>query len=224
MNKKEFQKYVTQDFHNINKSFFTQIEIYKEFLQKYNQNINLTRLDSNDKIYADYFYESIIPYKQINFDNIVSFLDIGSGSGIPGVVLKLLYPHLQLTIIESNNKKCIFLKALSKILKIQIKILNQRAEDIKENQREYYDLVTSRAVAMLPIILEISLPYLKIDGICVEPKSLSAEKESKDINKIISALGCRLESTNQFTSINEKKHFLFIIKKIYKTNKKYPRN
>jgi 16S rRNA (guanine527-N7)-methyltransferase len=224
MNREEFKKSINEIFVNVDKFFFNQIETYKILLQEYNRKINLTRLDSEDKVYSEYFYESIVPYKDINFKNVNSILDIGSGSGIPGIVLKLLYPHIQLTIIESNNKKCIFLKELISKLNIDVEILNQRAEIIKSNLREYFDLTTSRAVAPLSIILELSIPYLKIGGICIEPKSKNSLQEIIGIETIINKLGGELLPIKEFTSINNKFHVVISVKKTKPTNEIYPRD
>jgi 16S rRNA (guanine527-N7)-methyltransferase len=164
MTQQEFLKQIHLDFTNVNDDFSKQIEKYKIFLQKYNQNVNLTRLDSEEKIYGEYFYESIVPFTKINLNKIVSVLDIGSGSGIPGIVLKLLHPHLQLTIIEANSKKTKFLIELIRELNVDVNVINKRAEEIEEDEYETFDLVTSRAVAPLNAIIEISLPYVKIGG------------------------------------------------------------
>jgi 16S rRNA (guanine527-N7)-methyltransferase len=164
MNKHEFEVEIKKIFKNINDNFFSLVDEYKLFLQEYNKKVNLTRLDTEEKIYKDYFYESVIPYKDLDFLKINSVLDIGSGSGIPGVVIKLLYPHIKLTIIESNNKKIAFLKELTKKLNITITLYADRAENIARQHNEQFDLVTSRAVAVLPAILEISIRYVKIGG------------------------------------------------------------
>jgi 16S rRNA (guanine527-N7)-methyltransferase len=224
MNREKFRKSITEIFTDTDEIFFQQIEIYKNFLQEYNHKMNLTRLDSEEKIYSEYFYESVVPYKDINFKNAISILDVGSGSGIPGIVLKLLYPHIQLTIIESSHKKCVFLNELIIKLNIDVKILNQRAEIIRPDLRESFDLVTSRAVAPLLIILELSLPYLKIGGICIEPKSKNGLHEIIGIETIINKLGGKLLLTKQFTSINNKLHVVINVKKIKHTNIIYPRN
>jgi 16S rRNA (guanine527-N7)-methyltransferase len=171
MNNIDFAINLKKIFPKIPDDFFAQINRYKLFLQKYNQKTNLTRLADENKIYSEYFYESIVPYKDFDFVKIQSLLDIGSGSGIPGIVLKLLYPYIQLTIIESNNKKVTFLKELCYHLKIKATVLNQRAENIQNKQREQFDIVTCRAVASLPIIVELSLPYLKVNGLLIAPKS-----------------------------------------------------
>jgi 16S rRNA (guanine527-N7)-methyltransferase len=224
MNKTEFISSVNDIFKNIDSNFFSNIEKYKDFLNEVNEHTNLTRLDSPDKIYGEYFYESIIPYKDVDFAKIQSLLDIGSGSGIPGIVLKLLYPHIELTIIEANNKKCTFLKSLCEKLNIDVQILNQRAENIQKNQREYFDLVTSRAVAPLPFIIEISLPYVKVGGFMIEPKSSKVIAELEDVNKIIQTLGGKFLAPKNFVSINQKTHIVITIEKIKPTNHQYPRN
>lgn len=223
MNKTEFNACIQTEFKHISSLFFDQVEKYKIFLQDYNQKINLTRLDTEPKIYGEYFYESIVPFKDLDLLKIHTLLDIGSGSGIPGMILKLLYPHLQLTIIESNRKKCLFLKKLGEHLNIDVSIINQRAEKIQNCHREQFDLVTSRAVGALPIMVELSLPYLKIGGLLVEPKSKKWSEELLVSQKIITALGGKLRSTNQFQSANDKFHAIFLIEKIKKTDPIYPR-
>jgi 16S rRNA (guanine527-N7)-methyltransferase len=224
MNKIEFEIEVKKIFTNISDNFFSLVEIYKEFLRKENQKYNLTRLDEDDKIYSQYFYESIVPYKTINFLEIKTVLDIGSGSGIPGIVLKMLYPHLELSIIESNNKKIEFMKQLTKLLKLEnIEFLYMRAEEIKPNQRETFDLVTSRAVAKLKAIVEVSAPYCKVGGYIVEPKSISLQQESVGLDQLLLQLHAQLERTETFTSINDVTHNVVFIKKIKETDASFPR-
>jgi 16S rRNA (guanine527-N7)-methyltransferase len=159
-----FRDKIKLNFKDVDANFFSQIEKYKLFLQDYNKKINLTRLADEEKIYGQYFFESVIPYRKFIFEPNISILDIGSGSGIPGIALLLLFPKIKLTIIESNNKKCSFLAALAKHLGIDVEILCKRAEDITASEREKFDLVTSRAVAPLKNILELSIPYTKING------------------------------------------------------------
>jgi 16S rRNA (guanine527-N7)-methyltransferase len=164
MNQLEFRNEIIKAFKDTDDIFFSQIEKYKNFVREYNEKVNLTRLDDDAKIYGDYFYESVIPYADVDFKSVHTLLDIGSGSGIPGVVLKLLFPHIRLTIIESNNKKITFLKALIDKLGVEADIIYKRAEIMASNEYEKFDLVTSRAVATLNILIEISLAYVKIGG------------------------------------------------------------
>jgi 16S rRNA (guanine527-N7)-methyltransferase len=223
MNKLEFQKHVNDAFKNISPTFFETIEAYKTFLNESNQTLNLTRLNTEDKIYGEYFFESIIPYKSVDFSKINFVLDIGSGSGIPGIILKILYPHINLTIIEANTKKCVFLKQLSEQLSINVQILNQRAENIENTQREMFDLVTSRAVTILPILLEISLPYVKVGGMLIEPKSKMGKQEINGVEKNIINLGGRLEKILEFSSINNRFHMVIFVAKVKKTDHSFPR-
>jgi 16S rRNA (guanine527-N7)-methyltransferase len=123
MTKEEFIVQIKKTFPNVDSSFFSQIEVYKDFLRKTNQTLNLTRLDKEEKIYGEYFFESIFPFSFLDFSKPLSLLDIGSGSGIPGIVLKILFPQIKLTIIESSNKKVSFLKLLCDTLKIEATIL-----------------------------------------------------------------------------------------------------
>jgi len=223
MDKATFAKEINAIFKDIDPLFFTKIEKYKTFLQEYNKKTNLTRLDSEEKIYKDYFYESIIPYKNINFFNNCKVLDIGSGSGIPGVVLKLLYPSITLSIIESNNKKVSFLKELAKELGITVFIFEKRAEDIKQIEREYYDIVTSRAVAALKTIVEVSIPYAKVGGLIIEPKSSNLSNEIIGLDEKLIKLKSKVIKIDNFTSINGITHNVVIIKKEDITPKNYPR-
>jgi 16S rRNA (guanine527-N7)-methyltransferase len=177
MNKELFIKAINENFKNFDKGFFNKVEIYKSFLQEYNKNINLTRLDGEHAIYGEYFLDSILPFKTIDFSKYKEVLDIGSGSGIPGVVLKILFPQINLTIIESNGKKVTFLKLLCEKLHVEAKIFFKRAEEMRNNEREKFDLVTSRAVSELNQILEISVAYCKINGLIIEPKGMKYQEE-----------------------------------------------
>jgi 16S rRNA (guanine527-N7)-methyltransferase len=223
MTKLQFVDQIKIIFPEASEIFFSKIEIYKTFLQEYNKKVNLTRLDTEDKIYSEYFYESVVPYKDIDFSKYINVLDIGSGSGIPGVVLKLLFPNIKLVIIEPNTKKNIFLNLLKERLQIDFFVINKRAELIKTNEYESFDLVTSRAVAPLPAIIEISLPYVKIGGFLIEPKGANIDGELNGVDKIVRKIGGEILSINHFISINNKNHNVVIIKKNAKTNHSYPR-
>jgi 16S rRNA (guanine527-N7)-methyltransferase len=222
MTKQEFENSIKKDFDNIDSKFFDNIEIYKSFLQEYNKNVNLTRLDGEEKIYGEYFYESMIPYKDIDLQN-KKLLDIGSGSGIPGVVLKLLYPSIELTVIDSNNKKIIFLKELAKKLNIDITAIVMRAEELSSDMRESFDIVTSRAVASLKIICELSIPFLKVGGILIEPKSIKISEELESAKQIIAHLKCNIVEIKNFQSILGYTHNIVIVKKNLKTPLSFPR-
>ena len=224
MNKSQFKEIIKKNFKNISNDFFDQIEVYKNFVQTKNKLFNLTSLANDEVIYQKYFFDSIIDYKQINFSKINSVLDIGSGSGIPGIMIKLLFRHINLTIIEATTKKVKFLNELVNQLKLQnITIINKRAEEIENNEYETFDLVTSRAVAELKILLEISAPYTKVLGLIIEPKSKKYDQELISAKKIIKELNLSLVNEYDFNS-NGVLHHTIVYKKNKKTNHKYPRN
>lgn len=223
MNKEQFKTLIKKNFQNIPNDFFDQIEVYKNFIQNKNKLLNLTNLANEHVIYQKYFFDSIIDYKEIELSKIKKVLDIGSGSGIPGIIIKLLFKHIDLTIIEATNKKAKFLNELVKQLHLEnVTIINKRAESIDDNEYETFDLVTSRAVAELKVLLEISAPYAKVSGLIVEPKSKKGNIELKQSENIIKELNLSLINEQKFTS-NEVLHHIFVFKKQKKTNKKYPR-
>ncbi len=221
---KEFVAKISSDFKIDNIIEFEQkIKIYHDFLQSENLKYNLTRLDSEEIIYNDYFYQSVIVYKNIHFNNIKNVLDIGSGSGIPGIVLKLIFPHIKLTIIESNNKKANFMEMLaSKLSLSDVNIIVQRAENILDNQVEYFDFVTAKAVANLESIVELCVPYCKINGCVVLPKTSKYLEEVKNFPKMLKQLNCCLMSVD-IIICGEMSHHVITISKKDSCSTKYPR-
>lgn len=224
MNKQEFEIAIKQNFKNIPHDFFSNVETYKSFLQRKNQEFNLTNLAKEELIYQNYFFDSIIPYKNVDFNKIKSVLDIGSGSGIPGILLKLMFREIELTLIEATEKKAKFIRDLANELNLEkINVINKRAENIKKEEYESFDLVTSRAVAELKTILEISAPYAKISGLIIEPKSRKFNQELEDSKWIIKELDLLLINEEEF-ELNGTFHHIFIFKKNKNTNRKYPRS
>ena len=190
---------------------------YKDFLQSQNKISNLTRLDSEKLVYSSYFLESLMPFINMNFKPVQnqSLLDIGTGSGIPGVLLKIVYPELNVTLIESNSKKINFLSKLIELLKLEnISIIQGRSEEIIKNQNLYekFDFVTSRAVSSLHNILELSTGYCKVDGLIIEPKSIKSEIELLNANSIINNLDLQLVNNIKY-EFNDKQNNVLIFKK-----------
>lgn len=146
-----------------------QLEIYCDYLLEYNSHTNLTAIRDKEGVYLKHFLDSAsvgFVYKLTN----EKILDIGTGAGFPGVVLKILFPEIRLTLIDSNNKKTTFLKNLLERLDISdVTVLNDRVENMKE--KATFDIVTSRAVSELRILAELSLPFLKIGGRVIALKS-----------------------------------------------------
>lgn len=224
MNKQEFLILIKQEFSNININFIEEkIDKYISVLNDFNKKFNLTRLNKKETIFQEYFYDSIIPYKNIDFTKIKKILDIGSGSGIPGFIIKIFFPHIELHIVESNYKKCLFLNELKKELSLDsIYVNNSRAENYAHKNIEKFDLVTCRAVAELKIILELGFPMAKINGLLIFPKSINYLTELESAKTIINKLDAndyKIETLN----INNKTFNTFIFRKKNKTNSIYPR-
>ena len=151
-------------------------------------------------------------------------LDIGCGAGFPGLVLKIVFPHIKLTLLDSNNKKTTFCKNIIDILNVEnVEVINNRAEEFISERREYYDLVTARAVKNLPVLIELSIPFVSINGQFIAMKA-DYEEELNNSLKGINILGGEYLTTKNINLPNNEgiRNFI-IIKKIKNTDKKYPR-
>lgn len=196
---------------------------YKNFIQQENDKYNLSNICDDEHIFSDYFLNSLLPFEGLDL-NEKSLLDIGSGSGIPGVALKIIFPKMKLTILESNQKRVNFMKMLCNKLGFDDVIFwNQRAEEIKSNQYELFDYVTSRAVANLAILLEISCQYLKIGGLLIEPKSNNYLNEYDVIESKIDDFGLKLNKIDKQEGFNNHQINTFFFEKTHKSNKMFPR-
>ena len=226
MNKQEFEQKLTELCPWVNQETFDLFEKYKQFIQNENQKHNLTRLADEDKIYQSYFLESLIPYLNIsllNENSEMSLLDIGSGSGIPGVVLKIVFRNLKVCLLDSNKKKTDFLEQLIKELGLQeITVIYSRAEEYVQTNYESFDIVTSRAVSSLYKILELSTGYAKVDGIIIQPKSLKADEELKEATGTIKTLDLKMLEKIEY-NFYDHQHTVFVFSKLKPTNRKYPR-
>ena len=186
MNKEEFIKELKKLNLEVTEEKLKQLEIYKEFLLEYNSHTNLTAIKEEKEIYLKHFYDSLTIAKSIDLNKINSLLDIGSGAGFPGMVIKIFYPNINVTLVDSNNKKTKFLHLLSEKLNLSVNIVNDRVENFAKNNLNNFDIVTSRAVANLRVLSELSLPLVKVDGLFIALKgnldeNLEDSKETIDI-------------------------------------------
>ncbi len=201
-----------------------QFNKYYEYLIEYNLHTNLTSITRKEDVYLKHFYDSSLLSKTIDLSKIENMLDIGCGAGFPGIVLKILFPNIKLTLLDSNNKKTKFCTSLINILKLDgVTIINDRAEEYINNKRECFDLVTARAVKNLSILIELAIPFVKINGYFIAMKS-ECEQELNDSKNGIKLLGANYIKTININLPNNAgiRNFI-IIKKQEKTNKKYPR-
>lgn len=178
---------------NLNNYQLSQFQKYYEYLVQENKKYNLTSIVEKEEVYIKHFYDSLKMIDIIDFNKINSLCDIGSGAGFPSIPLKIMYPYLKLTIIEPTTKKINFLKQLTEILELNdIELINGRAEEEIVNKRESYDLVTARAVASLPILLELTIPFVKVNGSFIALKGSSYQEELDISNTAMDKLDCKL--------------------------------
>lgn len=200
------------------KSFYT----YYEYLIAENKKTNLTRIVEVDEVYYKHFYDSLILMKFTPIKG-KKLLDIGAGAGFPSYPLKLVEPDFDLTVVDSLNKRIKFLGRLAEELDINgVELIHGRAEELAK--RQYFDLVTSRAVAKLNILAEISIPFVKIGGYFIAYKSVNYQEELKEALPAIEKLGGVVEKIEAYEISKTEKRVLIFIKKVTATKSIYPRH
>jgi len=205
---------------SINRKQLQQFDIYYKLLIEWNNKINLTAITEKDEVYLKHFYDSLCLIKA-NDMNEQTILDVGSGAGFPSIPLKIIFPKLKITIIDSLNKRVMFLKQLTKALDIEAELLHGRAEEL--NRHNHYDIVTARAVAPLNILTELCLPYVKEGGYFLPLKSQNFSEEVKTIAKSLTILGGKIIEVIDY-SYESNTRVIPKILKIHKTSLKYPRS
>lgn len=224
MNKEEFITELKKINISLSEEQIAQLEIYKDFLIEYNKHTNLTAIKTPEDIYLKHFYDSLILTQIVDFNNCNNLLDIGTGAGFPGVVLKIAFPHLKISLLDSNGKKIEFLRQLiEKINLTDVELINDRAEEYIKYKRETFDIVTSRAVSNMSIITELSIPYVKVGGYFLAMKG-SNQEEILEAQKAIDILGGKIEINKIITLPKEEStRQLISIKKQKNTPLEYPR-
>jgi 16S rRNA (guanine527-N7)-methyltransferase len=204
-------------------------EAYENALLEWNKKINLTALKSYSDIRIKHFLDSLsctLAWKNRNIPH--NIIDIGTGAGFPGIVLKILYPDLHLTLVESVEKKAKFCRHIIENLNLEhVEIVTQRAEVLGQNQkyREQFDCAVARAVAMLPVLSEYLLPFVKIGGIMISQKGNQVENEVALSQKSFSVLGGKLNRIIPIVLPGDiQPRSLLVIDKISPTPKIYPRS
>ena len=201
-----------------------ELNTYKEFLKEYNSHTNLTTITEDNEIYLKHFYDSLTLAKYVNLNEVNNMLDIGTGAGFPGMVIKIVFPNIDMYLMDSNNKKLDFLTQLSEKLGLtNVHMLHVRAEEYAKTNRESFDLVTSRAVAALPILAELALPLTKGNGKFVALKA-NASEEIRLSKDIINKLNGSIDFIEEFTLPKlEDSRTIIVMSKKGHTNDLYPR-
>ena len=224
MNQNKFIEELKKIGIEVNDTQLAQLEKYYELLVEWNKFMNLTGITEKDEVYLKHFYDSLTIIKIIDLNKIETLCDIGTGAGFPGLVLKILFPNLKITLIDSLNKRINFLNNVINELKLKdIEAIHARVEEYGISNREKYDIVTARAVAPLNILLEYSIPLVKINGNFVAMKA-NVENEIEESNNALSKLECKIEKIEKFIlPIENSNRTLINIKKINQTKKVFPR-
>ena len=224
MKKDEFLKELEKINIILTENQILKLEKFYELLVIWNEKINLTTILKEEDVYLKHFYDSLTLIKVIDLNKELTLLDVGTGAGFPGIVLKIVFPNLKITLLDSMNKRISYLNEIIKELDLKdIDTVCSRAEDYALKNREKYDIVVCRAVAHLEILVEITLPLVKVNGYFIAMKSnaneeiLLARKKILALNsKIIEILSFKLPFENSIRT-------LIKIQKFKKTDLKYPR-
>lgn len=204
-----------------------QFLMYYKMLVEWNSFMNLTAITEYEEVVKKHFVDSVSLIKAYDVTKPVSVIDVGTGAGFPGLALKIAFPNLELTLLDSLNKRIQFLnEVIEKLALTEVKTIHGRAEDYArpEKLREKYDLCVSRAVANLATLSEYCLPFVKIGGFFVSYKSEKISEEAKSAHGAISVLGGKVKEQVEFLLPNSDiSRNLFVIEKIKACPAKYPR-
>ncbi len=224
MNKQEFINKVGELGVTLTEEQLNQLDTYCNFLLEYNSHTNLTAIKEEDQVYLKHFYDSLTFIKAIDVTKYNNLLDIGTGAGFPGMVLKIVFPELEVTLLDSNNKKINFLQELSKKLSLtKVNFYHGRAEDFCSKNRETFDIVTARAVTNMTALSELCIPLVKINGYFIALKG-SNQEELTDSKNAITILGGQIENTINFElPYDGGERNIVKISKQKNTPKEYPR-
>lgn len=227
MNEGQFVEALKEKGINLNAEQIQQFKQYFEILVEWNEKMNLTAITDLQSVYLKHFYDSISMAFYVDFTKKQSICDVGAGAGFPSLPLKICFPQLEITIVDSLNKRIQFLTHLSEELKLsEVNFVHARAEEFGQNPlyREKFDTVTARAVARLSVLSELCVPLVKKGGQFVAMKAAAAQDELLDAKKGLTILGA--EKKDEFTfllPIEDSERSLFVFDKIKSTPKKYPR-
>ncbi len=222
MNIDEFKLEVSKLGINVTSLELDKLEKYYNLLIEWNEKINLTAITDKKDVYLKHFYDSLTLVKVIDLENVSSLCDLGTGAGFPGIILKIFFPNLKLTLVDSLNKRIKFLEVLVNELFLEnVILIHGRAEEYGKKNRECFDVVTARALSSFPILLEYSASLLKKGGHLIAMRGLNDSKDGENAMKI---LNLKINNVIEFElPIEKSKRTLIDVVKLDKTSLKYPR-
>ncbi|WP_148887414.1 16S rRNA (guanine(527)-N(7))-methyltransferase RsmG [Streptococcus sp. Marseille-P6264] len=227
MTPQEFYQLLSQQGIELTERQKDQFERYFELLVEWNEKINLTAITEKNEVYLKHFYDSIAPVLQGLIDNQeIKLLDIGAGAGFPSLPMKIICPQLDVTIIDSLNKRINFLKLLAEELALdKVHFYHGRAEDFAQDKafRARFDLVTARAVARMQVLSELTIPYLKVGGKLLALKASNAPEELEEAKNALNLLFSKVQDNLSYALPNGDPRFITVVEKKKETPNKYPR-
>ncbi|WP_353458450.1 16S rRNA (guanine(527)-N(7))-methyltransferase RsmG [Staphylococcus coagulans] len=204
-----------------------QFEKYYEMLVEWNEKINLTSITEEHEVYLKHFYDSVTPSFYHDFNQPLSLCDVGAGAGFPSIPLKIMFPEIHVTIVDSLNKRIQFLNQLADVLELEgVRFVHDRAETFgkQEDYRASFDIVTARAVARMSVLSELCIPLVKKQGLFLALKSSKGQEELDEARFAIGVLGGKIRQINTFTLPEDAgERQIITIEKRSQTPKKYPR-
>lgn len=225
MDKKEFIQEINKLGIQLTDEQLHQLDQYYQLLIEWNKVMNLTGITEQKEVYLKHFYDSLTIAKVIDLTKEKSLCDVGSGAGFPGMVLKIVFPNLKVTLVDSLNKRIKFLTEVANELNLKdIALVHARAEDFAKNNREKFDVVTARAVAPINVLLEYCLPLTKVGKYFIALKG-NISQEIILLNNSLTKIGGKLINSQEFLlPIENSNRSLLVITKENPTSKKYPRH
>ena len=226
MNKEFFIKSALSAGIELNNDQIRQFEQYQDLLLGWNEKINLTAITDEQGVIVKHFTDSLTCMKYINDNSKI--LDVGTGAGFPGIPLKIMKENLDVTLLDSLNKRIIYLNdVIDKLNLTKINAIHGRAEELGKNKghREKYDFVTARAVANLRVLSEYCLPFVKINGCFLAMKGSNVEEEITEATETIEKLGGKVENIEKIVLVSDEEivHHIVQIRKVKNTPKEFPR-
>ncbi len=225
MTKEEFILYCDKLNIKISEELYSKFFTYFEMLVEWNNKFNMTTILEEKDVFLLHFYDSLCLSKVVDLNRKVSLCDFGTGAGFPGLPIAIVFSNVNVTLVESNGKKCMFLNAVKEALKLEnVTIINDRIENFSSKEREKFDIVTCRAVTSIPMILEMATSLVKVDGVLVPLKS-NCEEELIKYSYLENELGIKLIQKDVYNlPFNDAYRVIPVYKKEKVTDKKYPRS
>ena len=226
-NKELLKKGITEFNIDVDEKMIDDFSIYREILVEWNQKMNLTGIEDEKEVFIKHFLDSVSIFKNGYIKDNMKVIDVGTGAGFPGLPMKIAKRSLDVTLLDSLNKRINFLQEVCKKIYIDdVEFIHGRAEDFgqDENYREQYDVATARAVAGLPVLMEFCVPFVKVGGYFICLKGPNADLELEESKKAMETLGVKfIEKIDIKLPEIELNHNILVFEKIQNTPSKYPR-